>query len=286
VNVAGDSSAALPGIPAGTALQIGDLLQWVGANSTYAIIAGGLLNETEADARYLRLAGGTMTGALLLYADPTANLGTATKQYVDNHTTNTNSVAITGDTMTGNLTIDTTAIATSASLSLTRDAGLLAFIYGYSGPNMRGAMDLGDNTPETGTNTGSDFLLSGYSDAGVLINTALKIIRSSGDALVDHDPTQPLGIAAKQYADSIGIPPATSDTIFQVATTGDDATGDGSLAAPFATIQHALNVASRYDYQGLYNVYINIANGTYVENVVLPDFIGLRNNNTDSGSPN
>jgi hypothetical protein len=39
-------------------------------------------------------------------------------------------------------------------------------------------------------------------------------------------------------------------------------------------------VASRYDYQGLYNVYINIANGTYTENVVLPDFMGLRNNNT------
>jgi hypothetical protein len=74
--------------------------------------------------------------------------------------------------------------------------------------------------------------------------------------------------------------PAQADTVFQVATTGDDATGDGSVAAPFATIQHALVVASRYDYQGLYNVYINIANGTYTENVVLPDFTSLRNNNT------
>jgi hypothetical protein len=110
--------------------------------------------------------------------------------------------------------------------------------------------------------------------------------RSTGDVLVAHDPTQPLGIATKQYADSIGIPPATSDIAFNVATTGDDIAGDGSLAAPFATIQHALNTASRYDYQGLYNVYINIANGTYTENVVMPNFMGLRNNNQGTATSN
>jgi hypothetical protein len=46
--------------------------------------------------------------------------------------------------------------------------------------------------------------------------------RATGDVFVDHDPTRPLGIATKQYADSIGIPPATSDIAFNVATTGDD----------------------------------------------------------------
>jgi hypothetical protein len=112
----------------------------------------------------------------------------------------------------------------------------------------------------------------------------LHVIRSSGDVLVDHDPTQPLGVATKQYADSVA-PLAQSDTVFQVATTGNDTTDYGSLAAPFATIQHALVEASRYDYQGLYNVHINIENGTYVENVSLPDF-RVRNNNTDSATPN
>jgi hypothetical protein len=80
VNVAGDTAAALPGIPAGTPLTTGDLLQWMSASSAFAIIAGAPLNEVEADARYLRLAGGTMTGALLLYADPLDNLEAATKQ--------------------------------------------------------------------------------------------------------------------------------------------------------------------------------------------------------------
>jgi hypothetical protein len=143
-------------------------------------------------------------------------------------------------------------------------------IYSSSGPNIRWATDLGDNTPETGTNTSSDFLLSCYTDAGVLINSPLRIIRASGDALVDHDPTQDLGIATKQYVDNSVMKPATANIALNVATTGDDITGDGTLAAPFATIQHALDIASEYDYQSKYYVTINIANGTYVENIRVP----------------
>src|SRR6516225_7531330 len=38
-------------------------------------------------ANYLNLSGGTLTGPLILAADPTAALGTSTKQYVDNNIT-------------------------------------------------------------------------------------------------------------------------------------------------------------------------------------------------------
>jgi hypothetical protein len=418
VNVAGDTAAALPGIPAGTALRVGDVLQFIGRSSAFAIIAGGPLTEIEADARYLRLAGGTMTGQLFLYADSLDNLEAATKQYVDTHSTNANYVAIAGDTMTGNLVIDTTAAARvlgDASLTLTRNAGFTASIYGTSGPNVRWGLELGDNTVETGANTGSDFALSCYTDAGVFIDTPLRVIRASGEVLFNLDPVQdlgaatkqyvdteiaanatppadpvnsiqfnnggvfggsasltwdnaapalditdaelnikapfpwpalykdpgnsayivsydrpggnmrwamslgdsgtetgnnagsdfwltacddaggslnsplyimratskviqaldpikPLGAATKQYADFVSLPLATSDINFYVATTGNDTTGDGSVAAPSATIQHALIEASRYDYQGLYNVTINIADGTYTENVVIPTF--------------
>jgi hypothetical protein len=58
--------------------------------------------------------------------------------------------------------------------------------------------------------------------------------------------------------------PGTANIALNVATTGDNITGDGTLAAPFATIQHELDVASEYDYQSKYYVTINIANGTYV----------------------
>jgi hypothetical protein len=59
-----------------------------------------------------------------------------------------------------------------------------------------------------------------------------------------------------------------------VATTGNDTTGDGSSGAPWATIQKAIDVVcADYDLNG-YTVTINIADGTYAENVLLRSFSG------------
>ena len=49
----------------------------------------------------LPLSGGTMTGSLVLQADPATALGASTKQYVDNTT-----VSLSGDTMTGALVLN------------------------------------------------------------------------------------------------------------------------------------------------------------------------------------
>src|SRR6516164_1206132 len=49
----------------------------------------------------LDVTGGTMTGPLVLAADPTVTLGASTKQYVDNTT-----VSLSGDTMTGALILN------------------------------------------------------------------------------------------------------------------------------------------------------------------------------------
>ena len=43
------------------------------------------ISQDEADARYLRLSGGTMTGPLVLSGAPTANNQAATKKYVDDN---------------------------------------------------------------------------------------------------------------------------------------------------------------------------------------------------------
>jgi hypothetical protein len=44
---------------------------------------GKLYSRTESDSTFVAKTGSTMTGLLLLSANPTANLGAATKQYVD-----------------------------------------------------------------------------------------------------------------------------------------------------------------------------------------------------------
>lgn len=48
-------------------------------------IGGTGFTQVEADLRYLKLAGGTMSGAIVLHADPVGALEAATKQYVDSH---------------------------------------------------------------------------------------------------------------------------------------------------------------------------------------------------------
>lgn len=73
---------------------------------------------TGFDTRYLRLTGGTLTGALILNADPIAALGAATKQYVDNLTTGLswkNAVrlaTLTNIALTGAQSIDGIAVVT------------------------------------------------------------------------------------------------------------------------------------------------------------------------------
>lgn len=72
--------------------------------------------------------------------------------------------------------------------------------------------------------------------------------------------------------------PAQANLSFYVDPTGSDS-NPGTQALPFATPQHAANVANTFDYQNLWVPTININAGTYVDNglsmvVTLP---GLRN---------
>lgn len=70
--------------------------------------------------------------------------------------------------------------------------------------------------------------------------------------------------------ESIGLAPEGS-TIY-VSTSGNDASGDGTETAPFKTIQHAIDSISK----NLENrdITINIASGTYAEEIVVSGFYG------------
>lgn len=56
--------------------------------------------------------------------------------------------------------------------------------------------------------------------------------------------------------------PATGNIALYVASTGNDS-NPCSSTAKCLTIQHAVNVAAQYNYQGLYSPTINVADGTY-----------------------
>ena len=60
---------------------------------------------TDAGGPYLPIAGGTLTGALVLAADPGAALGAATKQYVDGKVSAAPYLPLAGGTLTGLVTL-------------------------------------------------------------------------------------------------------------------------------------------------------------------------------------
>jgi hypothetical protein len=72
----------IPGI-AGQVVNNGDVVIWDAVGSIWELIRGGPLTVAEADAMYLQLVGGTMTGPLLLAGAPTVDGEAANKNYVD-----------------------------------------------------------------------------------------------------------------------------------------------------------------------------------------------------------
>lgn len=83
-----------------------------------------------------------------------------------------------GDTMTGNLTISKSS--TSSYIFLTAPSGnAKAVVMQTAGGGNRWFVGA-DNTPETGSNAGSDYVIFRYDDAGADLTTPFRITRSTG----------------------------------------------------------------------------------------------------------
>jgi hypothetical protein len=269
------------------------------------------------DTSRLALAGEAIIGPLVLYADPSANLEAATRQYVDSVTAG--KVNRSGDTMTYTLKITNpnfsgtsdanahaaefildkpdntlssgnalwgfttglprwcmmlgnytgeTGLNVGSDFELKRYDDARAYLdspfyidrrYGYTtiscltvGPEStngflvlnkttggtstiresnstvpRWSIDLGDNTPEIGSNSGSDFGITRFADDGIPMEKVLQISRTNGDITINHDPTQPMGVATKQYVDSGGA----GGWITEAPTDGQTYGRDGLNAA-------------------------------------------------------
>lgn len=74
-------TAAIPGLQ-GVTVYEGDTIIFSAQSGTFTAIHAGGLTVTEADARYLQLAGGQMTGALLLNSNPTQPMQAANMSWV------------------------------------------------------------------------------------------------------------------------------------------------------------------------------------------------------------
>lgn len=104
------------------------------------------ISQDEADARYLQLAGGTMTGPLTLSGAPTSDLQAATKQYVDNaaakrvllgtYTGAGGSVSLDFSSVFGDIkALTVEAIGAPTSTGSTIQIGSIIWLYILSTPN-------------------------------------------------------------------------------------------------------------------------------------------------------
>lgn len=90
-----------------------------------------------------------------------------------------------GGTLSGNLTLN--SAAGSPAVTLQRVAGQSGLFVGRTGAVNRWVLEMPNASAESGTNAGSDFVLSRYDDAGALLGNVLSIGRASGSATLRGD---------------------------------------------------------------------------------------------------
>jgi len=141
-------------------------------------------------------------------------------------TASTTYVAKAGDTMTGALNISPASGAASATLiapagsgaSFTLQkggSGVGSNIFGATtAGSLRWQLTLGTGGAEGGSNSGSDFQLTNYSDAGALLSTPLAIARGTGNATFSATLTTGGGAG---FGGAVNVAPASG--VSQLALT-------------------------------------------------------------------
>lgn len=109
-------------------------------------------------------------------------------------------VNITGDTMTGDLTIS----KADPALILDKPAsGSASTIVGKTNNLLRWAVLPGNNQVESGGNAGSNFEIARYNDAGAYIDSPMVVKRTDGLMIVNGPPVDAGGVATKAYVDAL-----------------------------------------------------------------------------------
>ena len=110
-------------------------------------------------------------------------------------------VKIPGDIMTGSLTVH----SSWPTLYLNKPDDSNASVVGRRNDLTRWGLTLGDLVPETGGNTGSNFVLARYDDAGAGIDAPLAVDRATGAVSVPAAPTLGQHVANKTYVDTLVV---------------------------------------------------------------------------------
>jgi hypothetical protein len=166
-------------------------------------------------------------------------------------------LALTGGTLTGALTGTTLTLtggsltlqATNTVINMNKTAGANGnYIQGNVGSSARWQMILGTNTTESGSNVGSDFQLSRYTDAGGFVDAPFSILRSNGQVSINV-PTGQLAANQTQITAPSGTQRAlvgatNSSNRWSVVLASNGAEGGSNSGSDFAITRFSDAAAS------------------------------------------
>jgi hypothetical protein len=177
----------------------------------------------QQDALRVAKAGDTMTGALILNANPSVNLGAATKQYVDTGDAAVQAIANTANTTanTANTTANTANTTANGKVSKTGDTMTGALILNAN-PNVA----LGAATKQYVDSVVGSGTAGGATTAYVDQQDALRVAKAgdtmTGALILNANPSVNLGAATKQYVDTnVSVAQTTANTAQTTANTAN-----------------------------------------------------------------
>jgi hypothetical protein len=243
---------------------------------------------TDSETRYLKLAGGTLTGALNLAADPTAALQPATKQYTD--AAGALKVAKAGDTMTGAL-VHPAGTAALPSVTFTGDTntglyspGADQVALGTAGTgrffiDANGRVGVGTASPSTNLDVTGSIATSD----GVYSRTTAQTLTICGNpTLVNSVPRIELNGTAAAEPSRVSIRADT--TIFTKNSALLESAridSSGRLGIGTSSPQLKLDVAFNGTFGVGYQPLVNLRNTNYGGNSALPTGLGAINWNIE-----
>lgn len=172
-------------------LTEGDISGASGITVAGGTITGGLTVQGTTSLGTTTLGATTITSTLTLNANASANLQAVPYQQLVSYVSGQlgNYLPLTGGTLNPGPLIIAGPSGSGSLLNLIAPAGTARTIFGNTGTasssTARWAISLGDGTAESGSNAGSAFLITNYTDAGAVVNAGvapLAINRATGNS--------------------------------------------------------------------------------------------------------
>jgi hypothetical protein len=165
-------------------------VQLTGTPSAPTATVGTNTSQIATTAFVIANSAAAMAGSNTPLMDGVATAGTSPSvSHQDHvHPSDTTKASLTGATFSGNISIN----SPSAHMVINKPgSGTSTYILSETNNVARWFLEMGNSNPETGSNAGSDLVLSRFNDAGLFLDSPISIARSTGITTFATAPRSP-----------------------------------------------------------------------------------------------